>query len=325
MKYSYFPGCSLERNAIAYHQSTLAVAKQLGITFEELEDWNCCGATEYFSIEILPAYALIGRDLALAANQAAEGGSDQLVAPCSACYLNLKKADHYMGESPDLTEKVNTALAAGGLHYAPGSVKVRHLLDIIVYDVGHEAIAAKLKRPLYNLNVAPYYGCLYPRPAKTGSVDNPEYPTNLDKLMTTLGAEVVDFPLKAHCCGGHMTQISESVALELIRRLLANAAEYDADAIVTICPMCQLNLDAYQESVNKHFGTDFAIPILFFTQLVGLALGIEPQELGFGKEFVDAEKALAKIEQEPPKHIKKKVRVPKEALPMPSLNGRDER
>jgi heterodisulfide reductase subunit B len=179
-------------------------------------------------------------------------------------------------------------------------------------------VAQKVTRPLYNLRIAPYYGCLIVRPGYENPFDDPEYPTTLDKLMQTLGAEVVDFPLKAHCCGGHMTQISEGVALEMIRRLLKNAADYEADMIVTLCPMCQLNLDAYQDSVNKRFGTDYHIPILYFTQLMGLAFGMRPVELGFGKEFISATLALTKIGAEPPPKPAK-TRRPKEALPMPGM------
>jgi heterodisulfide reductase subunit B len=191
-------------------------------------------------------------------------------------------------------------------------------LDIIVNDVGYDAVAEKVTKPLYNLRIAPYYGCLIVRPGLQESFDDAEYPTTLDDLMSVLGATVVDFPLKAHCCGGHMTQISEEMALELIRRLLKNAADYEADAIVTLCPMCQLNLDAYQKNVNSHFGTDYHIPILYFTQLIGLAFGIPTKELGFGKELVDARLTLAKIGAEPPQQPKKK-RPPKEALPMPGM------
>lgn len=319
MKYGYYPGCSLEKNAIAYHQSTMAIAKPLGIEFLEVEDWNCCGATEYFSINASAAYALVSRNLALASQQEIDHGENQLIAPCSACFLNLLKTDHYMAEDKQLNKKVNEALAAGGLHYDPGSVKVRHLLDIIVNDIGYENIRENVTHPLYSLRVAPYYGCLIVRPGLMKSFDNPEYPTSLDKLTEALGAEVVDFPLKAHCCGGHMTQISEETALELIRRLLKNAADYHADMIVTLCPMCQLNLDAYQDSVNKHFGTDFHIPILYFTQLMGLAFGLPKDELGFGKEFVSAEPVLEKVSAEPPKKPTRKKRLPKESLPMPTM------
>jgi len=319
MKYGYYPGCSLEKNASAYHDSAIAISGPLGVEFNEINDWNCCGATEYIAIDLIPAYALIGRNLALAANQFRNGKPAQLVAPCSACFLNLKKADHYMAESPSLEKTVNTALNAGGLSYKPGSIEVRHLLDIFVNDVGIDAIAEKVVKPLYNLKIAPYYGCLIVRPASMESFDDPEYPTSMDRLMQALGATVVDFPLKAHCCGGHMTQISEDVALDLIERLLKNAADYDADAIVTLCPMCQLNLDAYQENVNKKYGTNYHIPILYFTQMIGLALGLNPESLGFGKEFIDADLALQKIGAEPPPKPKREKPSSHE-LPMPVMS-----
>lgn len=309
MKYGYYPGCSLERNAIAYNLSTRAVAHRLGMELNEVEDWNCCGATEYIAVNRMAAYALVGRNLALAAQQGANGAASaapsaapsqavsQLVAPCSACFLNLSKVDRYLSDSPELADKTNQALAAGGLNYQPGSVRVRHLLDVVVNDVGYDEIATRVKTPLHNLRLAPYYGCLVVRPGFQGQFDDPEYPTSLDRLLQTLGATVVDFPLKAHCCGGHMTQISQDTALELIRRILQNAADYNADAIVTLCPMCQINLDLFQESVNRKFNTHYELPVLFFTQMLGLAFGMDPAELGIGKEIIDAQPALAKIGQ----------------------------
>ncbi len=324
MKYGYYPGCSLERNAIAYHQSAMAVAGLLGIEFVEVEDWNCCGATEYISVNLLAAYALVGRNLALAAQQQLNSGPKQMVAPCSACFLNLSKVDKYMGDDAELAEKVNLALGAGGLQYRPGSVQVRHLFDIVANDVGYDAVAARVTKPLYNLRLAPYYGCLIVRPNLQRQWDDPEYPTSLDRLMRALGAEVVDFPVKTHCCGGHMTQISEETALELIRRLLKNAADYRADAIVTLCPMCQLNLDGYQEQVNKMFGTDYHLPVLYFTQLMGLAFGLSPAALGFGKEFVDPAPALVKIGAEPPAP-EKEERPSRKALPMPAQRAGSKR
>lgn len=292
MRYGYYPGCSLTNTARPYEISTRAIAGELGLTFDEVEDWNCCGATEYMSLNKTAAYALIGRNLALAA----QGGMRELVAPCSACYLNLRKTDHYMKKYSRLGEVINQALAAGGLRYEPGSLAVRHLLDVIVQDVGYEVISSKVTRPLTGLRVAPYYGCLIVRPDFNGGASqDTEYPTHMDHLMQALGAEVVDFPLKTHCCGGHMTQISADTAYELIRRLLQNAAEYQADLLVTLCPMCQLNLDAYQSQVNRHLGTDFNLPILYFTQMIGLALGLEPKELAIGQEIVSAAAALRKI------------------------------
>ncbi len=320
MKYSYFPGCSLERNAAAYQNSTLAVAKPLGIELVEIDDWNCCGATEYISLNLTAAYALVARNLAIASKT---DGLNQMVCPCSACYLNLNKVDHYLSEDDKLGHKVNTALAAGGLAYEAGAVKVRHLLDVVVNDVGCESIAAKVTRPLLGLRVAPYYGCLIGRPRFNGGLDDPEYPTMLDDLMQALGAEVVDYPMKAHCCGGHMTQISEGTGFEMIRRLVKGAADYQADMIVTVCPMCQLNLDAFQGGMNRYFKTDYHVPILYFTQMIGMALGMDAPTLGIGAELVDARPALAKIgvqvpPAEPEGAAKKVVRKRDDkSLPMP--------
>lgn len=316
MKYGYYPGCSLEKNAQSYHISTMAIAKPLGIEFVEVEDWNCCGATEYITVEKIPAYALVSRNLALAAEQ---NGTSNLVAPCSACFLNLKKVDHYLGENEVLRNKVDQALEAGGLSYIPGTLHVQHLLETLAVDVGFEEIEAQVKKPLYNLKVAPYYGCLVPRPAAMGSFDDPEQPTSLDNILKSLGATVIDYPLKAQCCGGHMTQISEETALEMLRRLLKNAADNGADMIATLCPMCQLNLDAYQDAVNAHFGTDFKIPIIYFTQLMGLAFGLPAKELGFGKEIISAKPALAKITTDAPKPVRVRERGKKtKGLPMPT-------
>jgi heterodisulfide reductase subunit B len=317
--YMYYPGCSLQSAAHAYDMSARKVAEQLGLTLREIDDWNCCGATEYFTISSLPAYSLVARNLSLAADG---NGSGDLVAPCSACYLNLRKTDQYMAKYSELNKNVNRALAAGGLHYDPGSIRVRHLLDILVEDVGFERIRETATGSLTGLRIAPYYGCLIVRP-ETGY--NTEYPTHLDRMMETLDATVVDFPMKTHCCGGHMTQITEDVAYELIRRILQGAADYDAHVIVTLCPMCQLNLDAYQHEVNRRFHTDFNIPILYFTQLIGLAFGLSHDELGIGTEIIDAYPALGQIGQEAPKSRERPKRRDKQALPMPSANGKGNR
>ncbi len=285
MKYAYYPGCSLECSSAAYDVSVRAVADLLGIKLMEIDDWNCCGATEYFSQDELTASAVVARNLALVEPQLT-----QVVAPCAACYLNLAKTDRLMAEHPEMNQKINQCLAAGGLSYTPGRVRVRHLLDVIFTDLGETAVRDKVVKPLTGLRIAPYYGCQVVRPLK--GVDNTEYPMQMDELFQWLGAEVVDYPVKAHCCGGHMTQISEPAAFELIRRLLQSAEEYKADMILCMCPMCQLNLDAYQSRVNGHFGTSFKLPIVFFTQMVGIAFGIDPKKLGFGKEIVSAEGVL---------------------------------
>ena len=292
-KYLFYPGCSMQRSARPYLDSLMAIGPDMDMTFEDVQDWNCCGATEYAAVHRIPSYALVARNLALAAQQM--NGARTLTAGCSACYLNLSKTENYMRRNAELNLVVNEALAAGNLHYEPGTLQVRHLLDVIVNDVGLEAIRARVTRPLTNLRIAPYYGCMVVRPDLDDHFRSEEYPMSMDRLLKALGAEVIDFPLKTHCCGGHMTQISQPVAFEMIRRLVYGATQYKADLMVTLCPMCQLNLDAYQGEVNQHFKMNYHMPVLYFTQLMGLAFGHEPEELGIGKEFVSARDALARI------------------------------
>ncbi len=325
-KYLFYPGCSLESNAKAYYESLMAICGPLGLNLEEINDWNCCGATEYLGISLFPAYALIARNLALASNQA--NGARTVVAPCSACYLNLAKCDFYMRERPVLGERVNEALAAGGLHYDAGSLLIRHILDVLVNDIGLETLKNKVVRPLKGLRVAPYLGCMVPRPDYEHRWSNPEYPNELDRVLKVLGAEVIDFPLKTHCCGGHMTQIGPETAYKLIYRLISAADLYKADVIATLCPMCQMNIDAYQGETNRYHHTDIQMPIVFFTQLVGLALGLDPMDLGFGREFVSAKHVLDRVGLEMPEPVEvapaAKPRKKREGLPMPRMPGDEE-
>ncbi len=315
-EYIFYPGCSMESSAKAYYQSMQAVCEALGMQMREVEDWNCCGATEYLALERTPAYALIARNLALAEKQAQ--GTRTVVTACSACYLNLSKADHYMQEDDAFGKKVNQALAAGGLHYTPGALAVRHLLDVVLNDIGLEAIQARVVKPLTGLRVAPYVGCMLPRPDYNRRYSDTEHPTELDDLIRALSAEVIDFPLKTSCCGGHMSQIGPETAFELIRRIIAGADQYRADVIVTLCPMCQMNLDVFQGQMNGYFKTDYQIPVLFFTQLMGIAFGRRAEELGFGREFVSARQAMSRIGVETPEPAEAQPRPRKpDGLPMP--------
>ena len=314
-RYRYYPGCSLSSTAKAYAQSLAAILAPLDVQLDEVDDWNCCGATEYVTISPLRGYALIGRNLALAERQ--RDGSSTLVAPCSACYANLSKTDFLVRESPVLRDQLNEALAADGLHYTPGAMTVRHLLEVLIDDVGLDEVARHVVRPLNGLRVASYLGCLVTRPDHDGRWSSREQPLELDRLMTALGAEVVDYPLRTACCGGHMTQISPNTGFELIRLLTDAADRLQADLLVTVCPMCQMNVDAYQGEMNRHFHTHYHVPILFFTQLIGLAFGMEPTALGIGTELVSARRALGRIGIEVPP--------PPEEPEAPGTNGRDGR
>lgn len=329
--YLFYPGCSMTRSARAYLDSFMALREDLGIDVEEVHDWNCCGATEYAAVYGGAVHALVARNLALAQQQV--DGTRTVLAGCSACYLNLMKTEHMMRDDARFGERVNEALAVGDLHYDAGSVLVRHLLDVIYNDVGLDAVRSRVVRPLHGVRVAPYYGCMIVRPDPEHRFSSPEYPLEMDRLLRVLGVEVVNYPLKTQCCGGHMTQISPPVAYELIRRLVHGAEENGAHLIVTLCPMCQLNLDAFQSDMNDYFDTDYQIPVLYFTQLLGLALGHEPAELGLGREFVSSREALAyagvdvpqeEEEEATPPSRRRRRRKDDPTLPMPKMPGEEE-
>ncbi len=319
MKYSYFPGCSLETSAKAYERSNHAVAQALGIELVTVPDWNCCAATELISLNLTAAYAVVARNLAQATKN--EGVKD-VVCPCSMCFVNLSKTDAYLADSPKLAKKVSLALAEANLAYKPGTLHVRHWVQVLMNDIGAEQIAAHVKKPLKGLRVACYYGCLIGRPHVNAETDDAENPVLLDQMMAALGAEPVNFPMKAQCCGGHMTQLNANTGYTMIHRILKSAADNGADLIATPCPMCQMNLDAFQGPVNRHMKSTLKMPVIYMTQLMGLAFGFDPQALGFGDELVSAAPALAKIgsqapvpEGEAPKKVVRKR--DDKSLPMP--------
>lgn len=277
-KYAYYPGCSLESLAVSYGMSTLETARELGLEMEELEDWNCCGATSYFHVDEIFAFTLVARNIAMAEKE----GLD-FVAPCSGCYLNAYTTNKHLQEDPDLAEHINYALAADDLSIS-GSTKVRHLLEVFIEDVGYDGIKEKVTRPLDGLKVAPYYGCQLARPRKNGEeIENPQY---FEKLIESIGADSVDYASKMRCCGGSLIVSNRKAALDMVYRLLQDAENRGVDVIATICPMCNINLEVYQRQVNREYGSNFAIPAMYFTQLIGLALGIAPGRLGIGKELV---------------------------------------
>jgi heterodisulfide reductase subunit B len=290
-EYVYFPGCSLEKIAISYHLSTLETTKKLGVKLIELEDWNCCGATAYFHVDELLAYTLSARNLAMA-----EKAGTEVVAPCSACYKNMYFTNVHLHEDPDLADHINEALQEDNLNYS-GKVEVKHLLDVIAKDIGPEAVKSKVVYPLSGLKVASYYGCQILRPKKDH--EDVEQPMYFEELMAATGATPVDFPMKMTCCGGSLLITSRPAAYSMIRNLLYDAQRIEADVIATACPLCQVNLECYQQQINQEFGTNFKIPVVYFTQLIGLAMGIPPKKIGFGKEFLTPKKAIDAIKNIP--------------------------
>ena len=283
MKYAYLPGCLLKNTGKAYEESFLAVFRALGLEVRELEDWNCCGATAYLSMNEMKAFALAARNLALAERQDGE-----LLAPCSGCYLVLRRTQNMIGEYQKIREIVLHSLKSAGLSYQ-GKVNVRHPLDILVNDIGLDVIAQKVKNPLIGIKVAPYYGCLIVRPYR--SFDHPVYPETMDLLLETLGATVVPYSLKTRCCGGSLSGTLHETGLRLVSTLLKEAQKCGADLISTVCPLCHFNLDSYQGEITKLYGK-VNIPSVFFTQLLGIALGIPKKEIGLNRNIVSVEDIL---------------------------------
>ena len=242
MKYSYFPGCSLKGLGRAYEESLLPVMRHLGVELSELDDWNCCGATAYMSVDEEEACILAARNLAIANSN---GGHD-LLTPCSACYLVLNKTQHNMEDFPQVRAGVEKALASVNMSWK-GKVKVRHPLDVLFHDIGVEAIRQKVTRPLKGLKVAPYYGCQLVRPYST--FDEAWNPVTMDRILEALGVEVLPFPLKTKCCGGSLTGTVPQAGLRLSYIILKEAVRRGADVIATICPLCQFNLDAYHSQI----------------------------------------------------------------------------
>ena len=288
-KYAYFPGCSLEKLAQSYHISAIETTKMLDVELQELEDWNCCGATAYFHVDELLAYTLTARNLAIAERM----GLD-LVAPCSACYKNSFFTNLHLKEEPELADHINYALEEDNLSYS-GSTNVHHLMEVYVNDIGLDEVKNKVSHPLKDLRVAPYYGCQIMRPQKGDEdIEDPHF---FEDLISAIGAEPIDYPGRLRCCGGSLILTSREAALNMVYILLKSAVDRGATVIATACPLCQVNLECYQQQVNEEYGTDFSVPVMYFTQLIGLAFGISPKRLGVGRELVPTKEVLAYVQE----------------------------
>jgi heterodisulfide reductase subunit B len=281
-EYAYYPGCSLEHTSSSYDLSVREVFKALGVGLHEIEDWNCCGATMYMSVKKIVGYAISARNLALAQNMGME-----ICAPCSSCYTMLRKTNRHIAWDPKERDKINECLAAADLKYDKDT-QVRHPLDILVHDIGLDVIASKVTRKLDGLRIAPYYGCQIVRPH--GFFDDVDDPVTMDQLITAVGGTPTHYPCKVRCCGGMLMTTEEDIALKLCMNLLQAAADNGADLIATACPLCELNLEAYQKKINARFDRDFNIPVVYFTHLVGIALGVAPEKMGLDKLIIPPRK-----------------------------------
>ena len=270
---SYYPGCSLDGTAREFGESTEAICEALEIELKELEDWNCCGSSSAHITSDLLAVALAARNLEIADR----AGLD-LVVPCAACYQRLKAAEK------DLLEGKYIEGITGKYR---GDFDVKHLADFIWKDVGKKAITARVRKPLKGLRPVCYYGCLTTRPPRITGARNPEDPQAMDRIMKWLGADVRNWSYKTDCCGGNLILTRPDIARKLLGKLFDMAEEAGADCIVVGCPMCFSNLDTAQKDISKESGKEYAVPIFYFSELMGLAFGDPSASKWLGRHMVD--------------------------------------
>ena len=268
--------------------STRAVCRALGVSLLDIPDWACCGSTPAHTVDDVLSAALAARNFA----QAETAGINDVITPCPSCLKNLRNSLIHM-EDPLYKARVE-ALTQRPLK---AQHTIKSVLQILVEDVGLEAIKARVTRPLKGLKVVTYYGCLMSRPAAAMQFDNPENPVSMDNILTALGAEVLPFPLKVECCGASFGIPKKNAVTRLTGKLLEMAASLGADAVVVACPLCQMNLDLRQGQVNSANGTHITLPIPYFTQLMGYAFGIDAETLGFKKLIVELAPALGKMQE----------------------------
>jgi heterodisulfide reductase subunit B len=279
MKVSYYPGCSLESTGKVYDRSARAVCGALGVDLQEVRRWVCCGSSAGLKTGRLLSTALSGINLALLE----EEESSEVVAPCPFCYRRLATAQEEMRQDPALKRDVQEAIEAE----LSGKLRIHNLVDFLRDEVGLEAISARLERPLTGLKVVPYYGCFMVKPRQVTGREDAENPTSMDDILAALGAEVLDWDFRTECCGAGLSLSKTEKVVELSGRIVREAVFRGADAIVVACQLCHANLDMRQAEVGGEDGKRTALPVIYFTELMGLAFGVAPRALGLDHHLVD--------------------------------------
>ncbi len=279
-RYAYYSGCSLESTAREYNESLKEVFRLLNIEIKEPEDWSCCGSSPAHTVDPLLACALGARNLALVEKM----GLDVVIAPCPSCFTVLKRAHLKMKKDPEVRKKVNEVIDE------PYNLKVspKSALQILYEDVPPEKISEMVVYEIPELKVAPYYGCIVTRPPEVAEFDDAENPISMDRILESAGIEVCDFPFKTECCGAAFGIAKKEIVNRLSYKVIQMAKDSGANCIAVCCPLCQQNLDLRQGQINRLMGTNFQIPVLYFSQLLGLVFGISPKRLGIDKLVVDA-------------------------------------
>lgn len=285
MEISYYPGCTLSTNAQNYDRSGRAVASALGMELVELPEWQCCGAT--FPLATDNSLALIAPTRIL---YQAEQAGEKVAALCAICYHVLKRTQTTLDRDAEMLDRINWFTE----QEYQGKVQVAHLLEILRDQVGWETLAEKVSQPLDGLRAAPYYGCLLLRPYDEIGMDDPEDPSILHDLIRALGAEPVDFPYSVECCGSYLTVKEPDVSHSLSGEIVNSARDHGADVVVTACPLCQFNLD-YPQREQEAGLTGDELPVVYFTQLMAVALGLPEEEWGLEGHHVDPSGALLRL------------------------------
>ncbi|WP_029893269.1 CoB--CoM heterodisulfide reductase iron-sulfur subunit B family protein [Desulfohalovibrio reitneri] len=286
--YAYYPGCSGLGTSMEYEQSTRAICEALDVNLVDIPDWSCCGSTPAHTVDHTLSCALAARNLGLVEKM----GLDTVITPCPSCLTNLKTAVHRMGDE-EFMRRVNSLLDEP----VGNTVRVKSVLQALIEDVGPEKLAERVVRPLSGLRVAPYYGCIMNRPPEVMEFDDHENPVAMDRLMEAIGAEVAPFPLKVECCGASFGVARKDVVARLSGKLLDLAEANQAMAMVTACPLCQMNLDLRQGQINAATKSQHEMPVFYYTQLIGLALGLDESSLGLNKLCVNPGLALREAER----------------------------
>ncbi len=288
MKFAYYPGCSLDGSGIEYGLSMKRTAAILGIELEELEDWNCCGATSGHNTNKLLSLALPARNIAIA-----EKIGLDMVAPCAACYSRHRNTEHIIHHDPEMKAKIEEVIETE----LTGSTQTLSILDVLVNKLGVEKISEKVTRPLAGMKAASYYGCLLVRPVEHTGFDDAEDPQSMDEIMKALGAETVDWSFKTECCGAALVTSRPDVGNPMLAKVLQDAKENGAECIVTACPLCMMNLDMRQKAAEKSAKSNFNLPIYYVTELLAIACGDDPRTVGVNKHFVEAEQYLLTVKK----------------------------
>lgn len=291
-KVAYYPGCALEGSGGPYDKSTRVLVKALGLEMENLRDWNCCGAMEVKNVHPMLQTYLSARNLAIAAEQM---GFDTVMAPCNGCYHNLKKAEYETASSAEVMQTVQDLARKADDPVFNGDVRTLHLLEWLMEELGPEGIKQRIKKSLNGIKIANYYGCMYTRPRQIfpekdqgpGS-DSSYKPHFMDDLLEAAGAVNVDFPLKTACCGGAHTLSDADTSTQLVLNILQAAEDSGAEVIATECPTCHSGLEMHQVRAEREFGIKTGVKILYFTQLLGLALGLSPRKMGIHENVSDS-------------------------------------